>query len=184
MTDCKSLKDAQIVNLILDGHINAFETLVNRYKGKMRRYIYPQVSGFRDGAAIADDLVQDVFVRVYTHLGGFNPAKGSFQGWLYQRARSVTSNFLRKPHHLTDAIDENNNTATVERNAESVNQSLCVEKQLRRLKPEELELFMLYLKEELTQAEIAEIWHCSVRTVKRRVQKLMIKIKPLLAQCL
>jgi RNA polymerase sigma-70 factor, ECF subfamily len=46
-------------------------------------------------AALAEDIVHDAFVRVWTHAGSFDPGKGAARGWIYSIARNLALNAIR-----------------------------------------------------------------------------------------
>lgn len=45
--------------------------------------------------ALAEDIVHDAFVRIWTGAGGFDPARGSARGWMFSITRHLALNFLR-----------------------------------------------------------------------------------------
>ena len=48
----------------------------------------------RDGA-LAEDVVHDVFVRIWSRAGSFDPARGSARGWIFSVTRHMALNFMR-----------------------------------------------------------------------------------------
>lgn len=81
--------DADLVNPALDGDVDAFEALVRRYQ----RRIISLARGFTGDPADAEDLAQEVFVRVHRSLGRFR-GDSLFRTWLYTIAMNVT-----RSHH-------------------------------------------------------------------------------------
>ena len=63
----RSLEDGDVVSAFLGGEERAFEELVDRYQGRLLNFVYRTI-GDRDRA---EDLVQEVFIRVYRHIGRF-----------------------------------------------------------------------------------------------------------------
>jgi RNA polymerase sigma-70 factor (ECF subfamily) len=84
--------DEELVKLVLDGDRERFAVLVDRYKKGITNFIGASVRGRQDVA----DLAQDTFVRVYAHLGTFNPNLGRFSTWIYHVARNVVRTHLAK----------------------------------------------------------------------------------------
>ena len=68
----------------------AFEALFGRYAGRIRLHLLHMV---RDGAA-AQDLVQEVFLRVWTRAEQWN-GSGTFKAWLYRIATNLALNHMR-----------------------------------------------------------------------------------------
>jgi RNA polymerase sigma-70 factor (ECF subfamily) len=84
--------DEQLVRLILGGDRERFSVLVDRYKRGITNFIGAAVRGQADVA----DLTQETFLRVYAHLGTFNPSLGRFSTWIYHIARNVVRTHLGK----------------------------------------------------------------------------------------
>src|SRR5258708_40281345 len=86
----RAMDDAEIVTAFLGGEERAFQELVERYQGRLLSFIYRTI-GDREKA---EDLVQEVFVRVYRHLGRFDRSK-KFSTWIYTIASNLAKNELR-----------------------------------------------------------------------------------------
>src|SRR5215213_7867535 len=86
----KGMDDADVVASFLDGEERAFQELVERYQTRLLNFIYRTI-GDREKA---EDLVQEVFIRVYRHLHRFDPQK-KFSTWIYTIASNLAKNELR-----------------------------------------------------------------------------------------
>ena len=84
--------DEALVRRVRDGEQELFSVLVDRYKRGIASFISAAV---RSPADVAD-LSQETFLRVYAHLGTFNPSLGKFSTWIYQIARNVVRTHLAK----------------------------------------------------------------------------------------
>jgi RNA polymerase sigma-70 factor (ECF subfamily) len=84
------LDDARVVQTFLDGDARAFTELVVRYQSRLLNFVYRTI-GDRERA---EDLVQEVFVRVYRHLARFDQGK-KFSTWIYTIASNLAKNELR-----------------------------------------------------------------------------------------
>jgi RNA polymerase sigma-70 factor (ECF subfamily) len=82
--------DQDLVERVLEHDGRAFEALFERYGKMIRRHLARIV---RDDAA-AQDLVQEVFLRVWTRAEQWD-ARGSFKAWLYRIATNLALNHLR-----------------------------------------------------------------------------------------
>jgi RNA polymerase sigma-70 factor, ECF subfamily len=89
--------DGALVARALEGQAVAFELLVVKYQRRVaatvRRYV-------RD-ARIAEELTQEVFLRVYRALGEFS-SDGNFAAWLFTIARNTASSYLRSGQNRQD----------------------------------------------------------------------------------
>src|SRR3569623_1254520 len=86
----KSQDDAAVVTSFLGGEERAFQELVERYQTRLLNFIYRTI-GDREKA---EDLVQEVFIRVYRHLHRFARSK-KFSTWVYTIASNLAKNELR-----------------------------------------------------------------------------------------
>src|SRR5437763_7733269 len=86
----KGMDDADVVTSFLGGEERAFQELVERYQTRLLNFIYRTI-GDREKA---EDLVQEVFIRVYRHLHRFDRSK-KFSTWAYTIASNLAKNELR-----------------------------------------------------------------------------------------
>src|SRR3712207_8050797 len=86
----RSADDSAVVSAFLNGEERAFTELVERYQTRLLNFIFRTI-GDRERA---EDLVQEVFVRVYRHLHRFDRTK-KFSTWIYTIASNLAKNELR-----------------------------------------------------------------------------------------
>src|SRR6201996_2438026 len=98
--------DSAVVTAFLNGDERAFSELVERYQTRLLNFVYRTI-GDREKA---EDLVQEVFIRVYRHLHRFDRSK-KFSTWAYTIASNLAKNELRNrsrnPLVLFQAIKRN-----------------------------------------------------------------------------
>src|SRR3979411_2362198 len=86
----RAMDDSAIVESFLGGDERAFQELVERYQTRLLNFIYRTI-GDRERA---EDLVQEVFIRVYRHLHRFDRSK-KFSTWAYTIASNLAKNEVR-----------------------------------------------------------------------------------------
>src|SRR5216117_1141387 len=86
----RAMDDSAVVTAFLGGEERAFTELVERYQTRLLNFIYRTI-GDRDRA---EDLVQEVFIRVHRHLHRFDRSK-KFSTWVYTIASNLAKNELR-----------------------------------------------------------------------------------------
>src|SRR5512133_1636580 len=86
----RALDDSAVVSQFLAGEERAFQELVERYQTRLLNFIYRTI-GDREKA---EDLVQEVFIRVYRHIHRFDRTK-KFSTWVYTIASNLAKNELR-----------------------------------------------------------------------------------------
>lgn len=94
--------DESIVAKITAGDVDAYAEIMNRYEPKLHRYVTYLIHN----QTMADDIVQDTFIKAYRNLRGFN-LKYKFSSWIYRIAHNEAMNAIKKERHLSDySIDE------------------------------------------------------------------------------
>ena len=88
--ELQELDDNALVTAYLGGTSRAFDLLVERYQTRLLNFVYRTI-GDRERA---EDLVQEVFIRVYRHLHRFDRSK-KFSTWVYTIASNLAKNELR-----------------------------------------------------------------------------------------
>jgi len=88
------LSDAEVMLRVKAGDESAFEYLVQKYRRPMMGFMYRMA---RNSAA-AEDLAQEVFLRVYRSRGSYE-ASAKFTTWLYRIAANLAVNYSRDTRH-------------------------------------------------------------------------------------
>lgn len=99
MNACIGKSDNEIIRLVLKNN-DYFECLIERYEEKIKRYVRRVCSV--DPAA-AEDISQEVFVKVFYHLNDYNE-KFSFSVWIYRIAHNLSVDFIRKNGRFFESI--------------------------------------------------------------------------------
>ena len=178
----RRLDDADVVAAFLEGEERAFQELVERYQTRLLNFIYRTV-GDRERA---EDLVQEVFIRVYRHLHRFDRSK-KFSTWAYTIASNLAKNELRNrsrnPLVLFQTLrgtrtDEEDRPLQFE-DFQSRPDDLYRKRHLRSLVEQTVaqlpehhrQVFVLRELEGKSYEEIAEITDCNLGTVKSRLNR-------------
>lgn len=99
MSDPSSLtaaSDEELMSLVQQGHAQAFQVLMQRHLPRMIRYARGQLSSLDD----AEDVAQEVFLRVWSRAQAYDSEKGLFLPWLYRVAGNLAIDRLRRPTSL------------------------------------------------------------------------------------
>jgi RNA polymerase sigma-70 factor (ECF subfamily) len=181
LAELRELEDTALVNVYLDGETRGFDVLVERYQTRLLNFVY-RIVGDRERA---EDLVQEVFVRVYRHLGRFDRSK-KFSTWIYTIASNLAKNELRnrarnplvlftsmtkgwedeeRPLEFEDPLSRPDDLFRKRHVRELVETSVA------QLPTHHREVFMLREIEGRSYEEIAEITNCNLGTVKSRLNR-------------
>jgi RNA polymerase sigma-70 factor, ECF subfamily len=125
----EGLTDADIMLRVKAGDESAFAYLVQKYRRPMVSFMYRM----SHNAAAAEDLAQEVFLRVYRSRTGYEPS-AKFTTWLYRIATNLAVNHARdtrheRPENMASLDEPDEETGTTMDVADS---SLTVEQQILR----------------------------------------------------
>jgi RNA polymerase sigma-70 factor (ECF subfamily) len=178
--------DAQLVHLCLQGDGAAWEELVKRHT----RRVYNQCYRFTGRGSDAEDLSQEVFLRVYRTLASYQAAQGAFATWLTRVTRNLLVDHYRRTRRdrLTDSLEdalpyvESKPAAgrSPERLALAQELSAQVQGALARLSPDLREAVILRDLQGLEYAEIQQIMDVPEGTVKSRINRGRIEMAKVL----
>lgn len=87
--------DTALVQAVLRGERTAFDQLVIRYHELAYGLAYRMVQQ----TELAEDIVQDCFIKVWQQAGQWQPEQGKFSTWLYQIVRNQSLDVLRSAAH-------------------------------------------------------------------------------------
>jgi RNA polymerase sigma-70 factor, ECF subfamily len=90
----EGLSDAEVMLRVKAGDDAAYEYLVGKFRRAMVSFMYRMA---RNSAA-AEDLAQEVFLRVYRSRAGYEPS-AKFTTWLYRIATNLAVNYARDRRH-------------------------------------------------------------------------------------
>jgi len=156
-----SFTDEEIVEKIKWWEKNLFEVLLDRYKDKIFRYCYYQ---FNFSKEIAEDLVEDIFLKVWNNLWKFRWWK--FNSWIYSIAHNLIIDFLRKKKlNLTDVNLEEFSLLDLNNLPENEYKKKILFNLLNKLDYKYKEVLILYYFEEKSYEEIAVILGTQKNTV-------------------
>ena len=94
------MTDVQLADQLAAGDVRALELLYDRY-GALAYSVSVRVLGDHGKA---EDVVQDVFLKLWTNASGFDAARGSLQTWLLTAVRNRSVDYLRgrRAHERTE----------------------------------------------------------------------------------
>ena len=170
-------QEAQIVQRVLQGDVNAFEKLVLEYE----KSVYAITQRMTGNAEDAADMTQETFIKAYNSLSSFR-GDSKFSVWLYRIATNVCLDFLRsrsrKPTVSLSVEDDDGEEVELDIADESQSPERLLERGLTRdavrrgldaLSPEYRQILLLREIQGLSYEEIADVLTLEVGTVKSRI---------------
>ena len=185
-TEQQAEQDAQalLVRRCMAGDQQAWQQLVVT----QHRRIYAICYRFTGSASDAEDLTQDVFLKLYRNLDAFNAERGSFQTWITTLARNLLVDHFRRTR-LERASDSLDSSLTEDDDGPSMADRLAdprpsqethtaglelkarIQHALAQLSPELREAVVLRDLEDMDYKDIAQVLRIPEGTVKSRISR-------------
>ena len=166
--------DVALMLAFSNGDAAAFEVLFARWSGRLLRFVQRMVRE----EAVAEELVQEVFLRVYRARDRYSP-DAKFSTWLYRIATNLALNELRRPrqrdpHRSTDEDGAPELTAQMPATDDVVHSrrvAEAVEEQLAALPEKQRAALLLTAVDGLSYAEVALALEVTEKAVKALVHR-------------
>jgi RNA polymerase sigma-70 factor (ECF subfamily) len=165
--------DAELMLRVKDGDGASFAILLEKHRTPVIHFIYRMIQN----QAVAEELAQEVFLRVYRSRSTYEPT-AKFTTWLFRIATHLALNSLRdgKNERLQDRLDDHNDDMPVRQVPDakpSVEQSMLHEAkfaEIRRaiaaLPDKQRAAVLMHKYEEMEYSQIAKVLNCSESAVK------------------
>jgi RNA polymerase sigma-70 factor (ECF subfamily) len=190
MSALRDESDESLMARYQGGEVRAFEVLLARHRGPVYNFLYR----FVNNQAAAEDLLQEVFLRVIKGADGYQ-RNAKFTTWVYTIARNLCVDASRRAKHrralsldqplnrddgedsavLGDAVADKG--AAVDRQAIGHELRGRIERAVARLVDEQREVFVMREILNLPFKEIADITAVSENTVKSRMRYALEKLR-------
>jgi len=177
---------AELVRRCRAGDGAAWEEIVQTYS----RRVYNLAYRFTSRADTAEDLTQDVFVRVYRSLEQYNPKQGDLQNWLMRLARNLIIDDYRKRQRapqdeIADDLEDHkyhlrSAGSSVQREMERRELGAQVQAGIDKLSADLRMCVILRDIEELSYQEIVDLLKIPEGTVKSRINRGRIELAKIL----
>jgi RNA polymerase sigma factor (sigma-70 family) len=166
--------DEKLIAMARSGNPGAFETIVDRYQGRLLGFCRQMLGSTED----AEDVLQEVFVNAYRAMLG-DEREINLRPWLYRIARNRCLNHLRKPsadaQESMDMVPEVEAASTAEKvhNREEFRQILS---DVNKLPETQRSALLLREMDALSYEEIADAMETTVPSVKSLLVRARISL--------
>ena len=182
------MEDAQVAALLVRrcvaGDAAAWEEIVQKY----HRRIYNICYRFAGSANDAEDLTQEVFIKMYRTLNTYDVERGAFMTWVTTMTRNLLVDHFRKTKNerITDSLEATpsehedamplseripDQGSTPDAGVQSRETSEAVHQALQKLSPELREAVILRDLQDMDYREIATVLRVPEGTVKSRINR-------------
>ncbi len=166
--------DAELMLRVRDGCSGSFAILLERHRGPVVHFMFRMVQN----QAVAEELAQEVFLRVYRSRGSYEPT-AKFTTWLYRIATHLALNWLRDGKHergqqsLDTGAEEGTSARqvadyelTVEQRMVRDSRFVEVRRAIEALPGKQRAAVMMHKYREMEYSHIARVLECSESAVK------------------
>ncbi|WP_347860834.1 sigma-70 family RNA polymerase sigma factor [Salimicrobium sp. PL1-032A] len=165
-----SIQDEELYRRILEKDKDALETLYDKYEKLLFSFSYKMTGNH----GLSEEVVQDVFMKLWTQKGTYDESKGKFSSWLLTIARNAAIDLMRKkkdtPYELEERDALQNEEPSIEEKYEWKEEATAVRKAMKVLKDEQQKVIRLFYFDAKSHREIAEELELPLGTVKGRIR--------------
>jgi RNA polymerase sigma factor (sigma-70 family) len=169
------LEEDKLISLLKSNNEKAFHYLYDHYSGAIYGTLLKMV---RD-ESIAQDLMQEVFTKVWNHIGSFRPDRGRLFTWMMQITRHTAIDKLRSNQSRPNMEDLSRiqNKQELSQAGEQHEYNIDITKVLNLLTPERKNLIDMIYLQGYTQEETAALLELPLGTVKTKARSALQELK-------
>tara|TARA_B100000676_G_scaffold176697_1_gene173389 strand:- start:2079 stop:2723 length:645 start_codon:yes stop_codon:yes gene_type:complete len=178
-TTLLSSHEADLMAVGRDRDIAAFRRLFEHFSPRVRSFLIKRGSA----TALADDIVQDVFARIWRRSSTFDPSKASASTWIFTIARNRRIDLARRSRPEVDiddpatVIEDVDDRPLPDDHANNRQISLLLAQALSYLPVEQSDLIAMAYQRDMSHSEIAMQLDLPLGTVKSRLRLALKKLR-------
>lgn len=182
-------EDLELVRRASKGDRLALDRLILKYQSRVYHFCYRMVNNAEE----AEELTQDVFVKLFSNLKRFRQ-ESKFSTWLFQIAKNLSLNKLKylkiRRYYSMQSLDEPRRLESSEVSAEMADErkdaqtyfedlelQALIQKKIAELRSDYRTALILRDIDGLSYEEIAKIMHLAQGTVKSRIHRARLDLK-------
>lgn len=182
------MTEQQLIALLLQGDESAFKIVVDTYK----KMVYNTVLGFVQNLHDAEDITQDVFIKVYENIGRFKQ-QSKLSTWIYRISITQAIDFTRRKNRrqragfLTLLFGDNDKPLPEPVDfmhpgivAENKEQAAVLFGAINKLPDSQKTAFILQKMQDMSQQKIAEVMQLSEGAVESLLSRAKANLKKML----
>lgn len=180
MEAVRKYSEAELVLLLKQRNQSAYSYLYDNYSGALLAVINGVVNDFE----LANDVLQEVFIKIWRQIESYDDAKGRLFTWMVQIARNTSIDTLRSKgfqNAQQNVSMSESHQDTLVSSALQIDQ-IGLRKVVHNLKEEHKTVVELAYFQGYTQDEISKLLDIPIGTVKTRVRNALIQLRTVIKQ--
>lgn len=181
MTSSAELTDEELVVAVRERDQELFSEIIRRYQTKLTHYLRKFI-GVPDEL---EDVLQEVFIKVYRNLYGFNAGR-RFSPWIYRIAHNEAVNHIAKNKNAVSLDDQEweiiDEAVDIKADVDRGLLKRVLEDGLQKMNNKYREPLILYFFEEKSYEEISDILHIPSSTVGVLIMRAKAQLKQIVQQ--
>jgi RNA polymerase sigma-70 factor (ECF subfamily) len=174
--------EEELIRLIREGNSTAFSYLYKNYS----RAIFGIISSIIDNKNEAEDVLQNVFVKIWNNFPAYDPNKGRLYTWMLNIARNMAIDFVRSRHAKMETQIHKIENNVYEINRQHQHNIDCDHIGLKdvvdNLKEDQKKLIKMAYFGGYTQEEMAEELQMPLGTVKTKIRSALLTLRELMSK--
>lgn len=172
------MTDYELYERVRQKDKQALETLYDRYE----RILYAFLMQLTQDRDLAEEAMQEVFIKLWRGVGVYDETKGQFRSWLFTMGRNVAIDLIRrrKPDlQLDESYAETipSTERSVESEVEWQEERTQIETAMAELPAEQQQVVRLMYFQGLSQQKIADACGIPLGTVKGRIRLALKQLR-------
>lgn len=163
-----SIETPVLISLLREKSRDGFSILYDKYAS----YLYGLICKIVHDEIAAEDVLQDVFVKIWKNIENFNEEKGTFYTWLINIARYTAIDYLRSRHRKQQLKNQmvTGNEYIEEKSSYGLAEDAAIKVIVAKLEPKYREVIDLLYFYGYTQDEVSKKLDLPLGTVKTRAR--------------
>ncbi|MFZ0371467.1 MULTISPECIES: RNA polymerase sigma factor [unclassified Halobacillus] len=173
-----SNRDIELYRRVVEGDKQALESIYDQYE----KLLYSFVIKLSGDQALAEEALQEVFIKIWTQKAHFDESKGKFSSWIVTITRYTAIDLIRK--HKKQEVTLEDETDLPEDEAESTEDLVEwkergseIRQAVKKLSEEQKQMVDLFYFKGLSQSEIASQTELPLGTIKGRIRLALKHLK-------
>ena len=173
--DNAAVTDEALMQAVREGDVGRLGDLFERH----HRSVFDFLARMTGDRTAAEDLVQDVFVRMLKYRASYQDG-GSFETWMFRIARNARADFFRtrrSMHVPEDTVELPSDAPGPASALESEQNAACLRRALLQIRDDRRELIVLARYRGMKYEQIADLLDVDVGTIKVRMHRAMKELR-------